>query len=580
MLAVFQIPRSSRRDFFLLILLVALPGGCVGQASRSSVAEAANPAPAAEESGLSGELLYQLLAAEFAGNEGDLKAATEFYADAASETEDSRIVARAAYIAVYAGEYQRALGLLARWQELDPDNEDIERMYATTYFKLKQPEQSAQYLEKVLARSESDDLGKALAVKSMLQKETDTESALTLLAVLNKNDGGKNLHMQVLQARYEAQLEHYEAAMALLDKVLQIDPMLDDVYLVKARILAAQGKQDEATRVISDLLLQQPDNAALRLQYARMLVEQKKLVEAREQFLLLNRQQPENPDVILSLALLSIDTKAMADAERYLQKLIKLDQRVDVANYYLGRIAQSQEKAKLAISYYLRVTSGDYAFDSRLRIAALFTQLGREKEGLDQLDILAEQQTDWSLRVRVYLTQGEILRNLHRYKEAFEMYSRALMQKPDDPDLLYARALIAEKVDRIDVTEKDLLKVLSTEPENANALNALGYTLADRTGRLKEALEYIKRAAALVPDDPAILDSLGWVSYRLGNMEDALKWLGQAFAKLEDPEIAAHYGEVLWQANQHNKAKEIWQRGRELDASHPVLVETLKRFKF
>jgi len=414
----------------------------------------------------------------------------------------------------------------------------------------------------------------------MLQKESDTEAALALLVVVNRIEGGKNLHMQVLQARYEAQLEHYDAAMALLDTVMQTDPMLDDVYLVKARILAAQGRQDEASRVISDLLQQQPDNAALRLQYARMLVEQKKLVEAREQFLMLNRQQPKNPDVILSLALLSIDTKAMDDAERYLQKLIKLDQRVDVANYYLGRIAQSEDKAKLAISYYLRVTSGDYAFDSKLRIAALFAQLGRDQESLDKLETLAEQQTEWSRRVRVYLTEGEVLRNLHRYKEGFEMYSRALMEKPDDPDLLYARALIAEKVDRIDITEKDLLKVLSTEPENANALNALGYTLADRTGRLKEALDYIKRAAALVPDDPAILDSLGWVSYRLGNMDEALKWLSQAFAKFEDPEIAAHYGEVLWKTNQHAKAREIWQRGRELDAKHPVLLETLKRFKF
>ena len=158
-----------------------------------------------------------------------------------------------------------------------------------------------------------------------------------------------------------------------------------------------------------------------------------------------------------------------------------------------------------------------------------------------------------------------------------ERYSRALQQKRDDTTLLYARGLMAEKVDRLDMTEADLRKVISKEPDNADALNALGYTLADRTSRYKEAQEYIKRAAALVPDDPAILDSLGWVSYRLGEMDEALKWLAKAFEKQEDAEIAAHYGEVLWKTNQKEKAREVWNKGKKQNANNPVLIETLKR---
>ena len=214
-----------------------------------------------------------------------------------------------------------------------------------------------------------------------------------------------------------------------------------------------------------------------------------------------------------------------------------------------------------------------------MRIAGLFARLGRVDEGLQQLEVLAENQTSWQLRVRAYLGQGEILASKQRYAEGMEMYSHALQQKPDDADLLYARALMAEKVDRIDITEADLLKLLSAEPENANALNALGYTLADRTERLEEALDYIKRAAELVPDDPAILDSLGWVSYRLGNMQDALKWLGMAFERLEDAEIAAHYGEVLWKNNQRDEAEKVWKIGLENNAEHPVLLETMHRLK-
>ena len=583
MFAVSPTPGTTPRRFYLLALLIMLLGGCASTSTRMQAPEvhtASQSSAAPAKSGLSENLLYQLLAAEFAGNQGDLKAATDFYSKAAEETDDSRVAARATYIAVYADDYPRALTLLARWNKLDPANPDVDRMYAITYFRMKQPEQSAQYLEKIIARSKADDLGKAVAVRTMLHKEPDTETSLALLVALNKIEGSKNLHMLVLQARYEAELKHYDAAQTLLDKVSQADPGMDDVYLLKSRILLAQGKTAEASRLISDLVEKHPKNVTLRLQYARMLLGQKKVAEAHEQFRILGRQQPDNPDVIMSLALLSIDTGKLDKAKEYLNKLIRLDKRTDVANYYLGRIAQSQKKNKLAISYYVRVEDSDYAFDAHLRIAVLFAQLGRVDESLDQLQALAEQQTEWPLRVRVYLTEGEILRSHHRYKEGFEMLSQALEQKPDDPDLLYARALIAEKVNRIDITESDLLKLLASEPKNANALNALGYTLADKTKRYKEALGYIQRAAALLPNDPAILDSLGWVNYRLGNMQDALKWLGLAFEKFKDAEIAAHYGEVLWKTNQHKKAREIWQRGRELDAKQPVLVETLKRFKF
>jgi tetratricopeptide (TPR) repeat protein len=584
MFAVSPKPGTTTRRFYLLALLIILLGGCgAGTPTRMQAPEvhtASQSSATPAKSGLSENLLYQLLAAEFAGNQGDLKAATDFYSKAAEETDDSRVAARASYIAVYAGDYSHALTLLARWNKLDPANPDVDRMYAITYFRMKKPEQSAQYLEKIIARSKADDLGKAVAVKTMLHKEPDTETSLALLVALNKIEGSKNLHMLVLQARYEAELKHYDAAQTLLDKVSQADPGLDDAYLLKSRILMAQGKFVEATRLISGLVEKHPKNVTLRLQYARMLLEQKKIAEAREQFRILGRQQPDNADVIMSLALLSIDTGNLDKAKEYLNKLIRLDKRTDVANYYLGRIAQSQKKNKLAISYYVRVAGSDYAFDAHLRISVLFAQLGRVDESLDQLQALAEQQTEWPLKVRVYLTEGEILRSQHRYKEGFEMLSQALEQKPDDPDLLYARALIAEKVNRIDITESDLLKLLAAEPKNANALNALGYTLADKTKRYKEALGYIQRAAVLLPDDPAILDSLGWVNYRLGNMQDALKWLGLAFEKLKDAEIAAHYGEVLWKTNQHKKAREIWQRGRELDAKQPVLVETLKRFKF
>jgi tetratricopeptide (TPR) repeat protein len=419
---------------------------------------------------------------------------------------------------------------------------------------------------------------KALAVKDLLAKETSIESAYSVLQKMNAGPD-KNLHLLVLQSRYAAQLKKYDEALGLLDEVLEKDPSLKEVQIIKARILSAQGKDDEAVATIKQLVDELPENNTLRLQYARMLVEQRKMQEATDQYVILHENLPDDSDIMLSLALLYIDTQQLDEAVVILEQLTEIDEKAAVANYYLGRIAQNRGEQKQALSYYLGVKNGEYAFDAQLRIGILLALLGKPDEGLAKLEALSEAQTNWALRVKAYIAQGEILRSEKRFKEGVELYSRALQQKPDDTTLLYARGLMAEKVDRLDMAEADLLEVISKEPNNADALNALGYTLADRTTRYDEALVYIKRAAELVPDDPAILDSLGWVSYRQGNTAEAIKWLSQAFAQLEDAEIAAHYGEVLWSVNQKDKAREIWNKGKANDAENPVLVETLKRIK-
>ena len=525
---------------------------------------------------LDGDSLFNLLAAEFAGNAGDIDQSLKYYREASDSIEDSRLAARTAYIALYGKEYEKTLEALDRWQELEPESIDLARMYAITYLKLHRPVESVPYIEQILDEAESSSIEEAMAVKQMLAKEASTEDAYVVLQKLNEREQ-KNEHLLVLQSRYAAQLAHYDESLALLDEVLAIDPSLHEVLIIKSRILAAQGKTKEAALLVMQVLQDHPDNDDLRLQYARMLVEQRHMSEAISHYLILHQNHPDDGEIALSLALLYIETKQIDEATEKLQYLIEIDKKVSIANYYLGRIAQSQGEDKQAVSYYLRVSQGEYVFDSQLRIGILLSMLGKPDEGLAKLEQLAEDQKNWSLRVKAYLAQGEILRNEKRFKEGVEMYSRALLQKRDDTNLLYARGLMAEKVDRLDMAEQDLLKVISKEPDNAEALNALGYTLADRTVRYQEAMEYIKRAAELVPDDPAILDSLGWVSYRLGRMDDALLWLSKAFEKLEDAEIAAHYGEVLWKTNQKEKARIVWNKGMQDNAEDPVLLETLKR---
>jgi tetratricopeptide (TPR) repeat protein len=529
-------------------------------------------------SALEGDTLFYLLAAEFAGNEGQLEQSIEYYKQASAELKDSRVAARAAYIALYGEDYDATLEALERWQALEPDSADLQRMYAVVYLKTGKPGKAVPYIESILDASQESSVDEAMAVKQMLATNATTEDGYAVLQALNAGEL-RNKHLLVLESRYAAQLGNYETALSILDQVMEMDPELYEVLIIKARVLTVAGRPDEATEVIKQVLDKLPDNDAIRQQYARMLVEQGDNEAALAQYTVLYQKLPDHPDVALSYALLSIELNRLDDAKLALQHLVEIDKNVSISNYYLGRIEQNRGNDKVAISYYLRVKEGEYVFDAQLRIGVLLAVLGKPDEGLRKLEALGERQTEWSNRVKTYLAQGEILRNEQRYREGVEMYSRALQENRDDTMLLYARGLMAEKVDRLDMTESDLLKVISKEPDNADALNALGYTLADRTDRYTEALEYIQRAAALVPDDPAILDSLGWVSYRLGKLEEARKWLEKAFNKMADAEIAAHYGEVLWQLNQKQRAREVWQIGKEQNAKDPVLVETLERIK-
>ena len=556
----------------LSAVILSQLAACTGQESLKEDVAVLPPQP--EKDGV----VFNVLAGEFAGTHGSLSEAADYYMRAARESGDAQIADRAAHIALYARRYEDVLEAVDIWQKTEPREAEAGRVRGIAYLNLGQTEAAARAFEKFLFPEGKLNTQAMNVFATILLRHKGDKAALDVLNRLDKQHPGQAPLMLQL-ARYQARVKHYQQAMDTVNAVLKKQPDSSVAYLVKAQILSAQNREDEALAAVSKALEMRPSDNRLRLQYARMLVRLKKYDAAWEEFIQLRLNMPEDSGVLLSLALLSVETNKPILAREYFRELIKKGQHADQAHYYLGRIEQSEKNIEAALKHYQQVKQGDFALDARIRSAGLLAATGKLDQAMDVLRKLIAQDVDKTTKSRLYLAQGELLRKQQRIADAMELYTHALQQLPDDPDLLYARALTAEKLDRMDVTEADLLKVLKQEPENANALNALGFTLADRNERLQEAKKYILRAAQLLPDDPAVLDSLGWLYYRLGQYDEALKWLQKAFAEYKDAEIAAHLGEVLWKNGEPDRAREIWQQGIKLNSDNPVLQKTLKRYQ-
>ena len=548
------------------------PPSAPGQAQAEPVPEPEQTLPAVN---MDAELLYQLLTGEMAGHRGELKLSVQNYLRAAARTRDPRIAERAANIAAYARDVDASLQAARLWTEISPDDEQARKMLAMMLIKSGDPVAAEHELLKLFDDPRHDVKQVFEIIATLLQRLRDSEHANQVMGMLVAR------YPEVPEAHFgyskiSQQAGKLGIAQLAIERALQLRPGWTEAQLQYAHVLQQQGNAEEAVTYLSSAIDQEPDKNALRLTYARLLVEAKQLDKAREQFKLLLLKTPNNPEMLYALGVLSLQADDSEEAEKYLTRLLDTGQRVSEAAYYLGQIAEERKQPQIAADFYERVSSREYYPEAQMRMAVLEAAQGQVDAGLARLrnvDTKSERQ-----RIRVHLTEGEILRAAKQYERAMEMFNEAVKEFPDNSDLLYARALMAEKVDRLDILMHDLQAILDKEPDNAHALNALGYTLADRTKRYDEALSYIRRALDLEPNDAAILDSMGWVQYRMGNKEVAVKYLRRALELNLDSEIAAHLGEVLWQTGDQSGAKKIWQKALDAAPDSSVLREVMQRF--
>jgi tetratricopeptide (TPR) repeat protein len=370
------------------------------------------------------------------------------------------------------------------------------------------------------------------------------------------------------------ELDRKDEALALVRKVLDMAPDETHAILIESKLLQELGRDDEANNRLEKMVNQNPFNRRLRLQYARQLT-QTDMNKAREQFAVLVQQSPNDADLLLSLALVSKEVNALDDAVRYFQQLLEMNQHVAEAHYYLGGISEQRNDIANAIGHYEQVSPGEEFFPAIARIVEL--RLAEKNIGAAR-KYLAETRGKFPQHaLRLYLFEAEILMQTRNYEDGNKLLTAALKQFPQQPNLLYSRSTFSEKRHDIALMEKDLRDILKKDPDNAVALNALGYTLANLTKRQDEAYKLISRALALRPDDPAVLDSMGWVEFRRGNLAVSRKLLDKAYANFPDPEVAAHFGEVLWALGERELARGIWQKALDGKVDSEPVRETMRR---
>jgi tetratricopeptide (TPR) repeat protein len=540
-------------------------------ASGSSSAAPRPPLPVIE---LTGDLMYKMMLAEVALQRGQPDVAAKGYLELARETRDPRIAQRATEIAWNGRQMDAAIEAAGIWLEASPGNARARQVLGALLANQQKLDAALTHFEQWLA-SDKENVGQSfLQLSTLLARNKDRKAVLELVSGLAKSYSNvPEARLAVAQAAWNAGDE--ALALGEASAALKLRPDWELAALFRAQALQRRSSE-EALAFLEDYLRMHPDAKDARLNYARLLVAEKRHAQARKQFELLLEQFPKNADVTMAVALLAIQASDYDAAEAQLKRALENGfGEADLVRLYLGQVNEERKRFDEALKWYSAVQPGDHYVGAQARYAGTLAKQGRLPEArkhLQQVNVLSREQ-------RVQLTQAEaqLLREANAHSEAFEFLGEALQKMPDQPDLLYDHAMAAEKVDRIDVLEANLRRLLELRPDHAHAYNALGYTLADRNQRLTEARELIEQALTLSPNDAFIMDSMGWVLYRLGRNQEALDYLQRAYQLRPDPDIAAHLGEVLWVLGKQDEARKVWSRALEEHATNEALQNTVKR---
>ena len=519
-------------------------------------------------------VLMGLLMAEIAAQRDSSGYAAQTYVDLAKRTRDPRIARRATEIANYARLPNLALESARIWYDAEPGSTLALQTVSGLLIGARRVEEAEPYLVKLFA---SNDLAAAngfLQINRFLSPNPDKPGNLAIVRKLASGYPSlPQAHFAVAQAA--AAVDDDALALDEARRAGQLKPDWDLPAIFEAQLLQAKAPAEAQAR-LGAYLQKYPGSREAGLNYARLLVLDKKGPEARAQFQSLLTAFPDSPEVLYSVGLLSVQLKDYDAGGTYLSRLLQTRFRdKDGVRFTLGQLAEEKKDFPGALKWYSQIESGQQFIPSRLRYAQILSKQGKLSEARDFLRKVnaGEQQT------QMLIAEAQLLREANQNAEAFKILNQALESQPDQPDLLYDHALTAEKLERYDILEANLTKLIGIRPDNAHAYNALGYSFAERNVRLEEARKLIEKAMILAPEDLFIVDSLGWTFYRMGDYPRAIENLRRAWNGRPDGEIGAHLGEVLWVSGDRAGAERIWQEAVKNSPDNEALQKTIKRFK-
>jgi tetratricopeptide (TPR) repeat protein len=546
-----------------------------GQADESSISDSGEPHNQLQqptngeqstdiptiESPIPQDSILPLLTAEFLIRERAFDEALSILAEQALILEDPGLTRRALRLAEFRRKEELTLPLALRLAEQDPTDAAASATSMALLIRLGRIEEAVVYARQALERGAQIN-APALLVSYRDMAPAKKQRLATEIESLAA-DWPDNSEVGIALAFLHREQGRLAQCLSDLERVLILAPSDDRALVLWTQVkldVGAKNPFERLEQAVSDY----PANEPLRLQYARLLASEKMLQQAEQEFETLIALSPRNGDYFFSLALIHLELKQFADAEQNLESLLALEQRTDEAHYYLGRVAEQRGDQAKAMAAYQQVGPSREFLDAMGRAGRIALELGDEASVTGSFN--KARQMSPSQAEALFLLQAELLQGADLVDSATAVLSDGLQSFPASMSLFYARAMAEEQRGNIEAMERDLRAILDMDENNTTTLNALGYTLTVHTTRYAEAAALIEKALSLSPGEPAILDSLGWVYFKLGRENQAIDLLQQAYDKFPDPEVAAHLGEALWSSGREDAALAVWRTSL---AKHP-----------
>ncbi len=536
----------------------AKPGQPEGAVVPVKIAEPKEKAKAKEDkTSIDPDVLFMLLTAELAGQRGQYDIALEGYMEAAKRVHDPRFAERAAMIAMYMKDSNKTNEAVALWVRQDPKNQAARKIAALSALRAGNKKAATEHLNMLLNIDPAGFENAVLELAGVLQKDGKINTLYDALDTLSVQhpDQAVIFYMQSLLAMQKKEIYLAESK---IQQALKVRPGWDKALMFQAQIAVFSGDLNKAKTLLKEASLKYPDNNKISKILAQVLIKAEDYDAAAEVYQDIISADPRDIESQFALGLVYLQVDKDEQAEDVFKKLLEQPEWKYQASFYLGKIEEKHDHSKKALVWFDKVTDGPFVFDASISAISLLAKDKQFDEANSRLSLL--QSKFPKQKLRLLLVQAELYSQQKQYEKAFNLLTEALVDFPDQKELLYTRALMAERVNKPDIAEADLKKILAMDPDNVEALNALGYTLLNKPDRYADAEKYLQHALSLEPDAAVIIDSYGWLQFKLGNNEKALDYLQQAYEKQPENEIAAHLAEVLWVLGRKDEARKLFNK--------------------